>query len=68
MRKLVSNNYYSDNELVGKFVMVISNSSVYYKKIGRVIGFSKNKKMIYVYFDEIKLKALFDRNSLELMN
>ena len=68
MCRLLSDTWYTDDELIGKYVRVISNASYkHFRKIGRIVGFSSNKKMVEVYFSETDCKTRFYRESLELL-
>ncbi len=59
----------SDDSLIGKYVKVTSNASYKnYKKIGRIVGFTKKGDYIKVYISETKCCASFCRGSLELLN
>lgn len=69
MSHLVINTWHTDEELLGKYVKVVSNASYkHYRNIGRIVGFSTNKKMVEVYFSDTDIKTRFYRDSLELLN
>ena len=60
---------YSNKDLIGKIVRVISNASYkHYKDFGRIVGFTKNGDYAKVYFDQSKTTVNFCRGSLEIIN
>ena len=60
---------YENSQLIGKYVKILSNASYkHYKKIGRIVGFTKAGNYIRVYIDETGACANFCRGSLELLN
>lgn len=60
---------YTNKELLGKFVRVVSDAShKHFKDYGRITGFTNHGEMIKVYFDETKTQTKFYRGSLELVN
>ena len=58
----------SNEELLGKHVMIESHVSKNNKKFGRVCAKCKNPDMVYVYFDDTKKKVLFMNYSLYVLD
>lgn len=60
---------YSNWIATGKWVQVISNASYnHFRKIGRVVGFTKNLQMAYVYFNDENKTVRFYNSSLFVLN
>jgi len=65
-------NLYTNDELIGKHVRIISKASYKnYRKFGRIVGFTKKENgmdWVKVYIGETQCCANFSRSSLELLN
>lgn len=62
---------HSNEELIGKYVRVISDAShKHYRMFGRIVGFVGRNcgDYVKVYFGETQSCANFCRSSLELLN
>lgn len=59
----------SDQIAMGKWVQVISNASYnHFRKIGRVVEFTKKSRMAYVYFSDENKTVRFYNASLFVLN
>lgn len=59
---------YSDNELVGRVVKVISKNSKYLGKCGKIVGFCNGRyREVKVYIEEVNLCIHISRGFVELV-
>lgn len=68
-RRYPSKQYYSDEELIGKYVRVVSKAShKHYGEYGKIVGVNDGTlHCITVYLPDSKVSAKFCRKSLELL-
>lgn len=69
MSRILDKRTYSNGQLIGKYVKIISNASYkHYKQIGQIVGFTKKGNYIRVYIGDTGSCVNFCRDSLELLN
>lgn len=68
-RRIPSEKYYTNEELIGKYVKIVSNAShKHYGKYGKIVGFAKGDlRCVKVYIIDDKITTKFCRKSLELL-